>query len=179
MTAIIAQVLRTAVPSWKPTADMVLSTLMRHTDRAQNLVLAPVSLLGLGLVIAGTLLRWKCFQRMGSQFTAALTIRKDHKLITTGPYSFVRHPSYSGGVAVNFGLACWLCSRGSWVRESGVLDTMAGSVFFYALALCMGTLTTLGLRRMAREDRELRRVFGEEWDGWARRVRYSLIPGVY
>ena len=179
MTVIIAQGLRTAVPSWQPTADIVLSTLMRYPDRAQNIMLTPLSLLGFGLVIAGTLVRWKCYQKMRSQFTAELSIQENHKLITTGPYGFVRHPGYSGGLAVQFGLFCWLCSRGSWVRESGVLDTVIGSVFFYAFALCQGTLATFAIRRMGREDEELGRVFGEEWDGWARRVRYNLIPGVY
>ena len=182
MAVIIAQMLPTALPSSQPiraTADIVLSTLMRYTDHAQNLVLAPLSLLGLGLVTSGTLLRWKCYQRMRSQFTSELSIQKNHKLITTGPYRIVRHPSYSGGMAVQVGLACWFCSRGSWVRESGVLDTTTGSVFFYAFALCIGTLTALGLGRMGSEDKELRRVFGEEWDRWAGRVRYRLIPGVY
>ena len=103
MAVIVAHVLRSASSSSQPTraaAKIVLSTLMRDTDRAQNLGFTPLSLLGLGLVMAGTLLRWKCFQKMGSQFTAELTIHKDHKLITTGPYSFVRHPAIQ---------VAWLC----------------------------------------------------------------------
>ena len=182
MAVIIAQFLRTASSSsqhTRATAEIVLSTLMRDTDRAQNLVLTPLSMLGLGLGVAGSWLRWKCYQSMRSQFTGDLSIQKNHKLIKTGPYGFVRHPSYSGGLLVQFGRVCWFCSRGSWVRESGVLDTMTGSVFFYGLALFLWTMAVFGVGRMGREDKELRRAFGDEWDEWARRVRYRLIPGVY
>ena len=182
MAVIIAEVLRTASLSSRPAraiADMVLSTLMMYTDRAQNLVLTPISMVGLGLVVAGTVVRWKCYQTMGSQFTSELVIQKNHKLITTGPYRFVRHPSYTGGVVVEAGALCWVYGRGSWVRESGVLDTKTGSVFFYAFALFVGTASAIAVGRMGTEDKELKRVFGEKWDKWARRVPYRLVPGVY
>jgi len=182
MTVIVAQVLHTASLSSQPTraaAEIVLSALMSDTDRAQNLVLTPLSLLGLGLVVAGGWLRWKCYQLLRSQFTADLSIQKNHKLITTGPYRFVRHPSYSGALMGQFGVVCWFCGRGSWVRESGVLDTMAGSAYFYAYALFLASIIPLTVGRMGIEDKELRKVFGDQWNEWARRVRYKLLPGVY
>jgi len=37
----------------------------------------------------------------------------------------------------------------------------------------------LVLSRMEVEDRALRKRFGREWDEWAGRVRYQVIPGVY
>ena len=144
MTVIIAQVLRTGSPSLEPThitqaADMVLSTLMRYPDRAQSLMLTPISLVGVGLAVASALLRQKCYNMMRSQFTTELSIQKNHKLVTTGPYRFMRHPSYSGMLVVQFGIVCWFFSHGSWLRESGVLDTMAVSVIFYAYTLYLGT----------------------------------------
>jgi len=36
---------------------------------------------------------------------------------------------------------------------------------------------TLG--RMSVEDDILRKQFGAEWDNWAKRVPYRVIPGVY
>ena len=40
---------------------------------------------------------------MGSHFTFELTLQKDHKLVTSGPYRIVRHPSYIGIYAFYLG----------------------------------------------------------------------------
>jgi protein-S-isoprenylcysteine O-methyltransferase Ste14 len=41
-------------------------------------------------------------------------------------------------------------------------------------------LTFVGLlSRIGTEDEALRRVFGAEWEKWAGRVRYKLVPWVY
>ena len=160
-------------------ATIVLSILMVDNDRAQNLRLTPLSMVGLVLVVFGSLLRRRCYQEMGPFFTGALAIRKNHKLITSGPYGIVRHPSYSGILAVLAGLVFWFCSSGSWLRESGVLEFTAGLVFFYAFGLYMCIRIFVGVGRMGREDKELRSAFGAEWDAWAHRVPYRLVPGCW
>ena len=152
---------------------------MRDSDRAQNLGLAPLSVVGVGLVVVGAWIRKKCYQAMGPLFTGQLAILRDHKLITTGPYSVVRHPSYAALLAVYPGIACWFFSRGSWLRESGVLETTTGSLFVYSFGVLLFSNVLFGISRMGREDSELRKAFGAEWDLWARRVPYRLIPGVY
>ncbi len=43
----------------------------------------------------GCLLRSWCFNTLKEYFTFNVTIQKDHKLITTGPYSLLIHPSVS------------------------------------------------------------------------------------
>lgn len=53
------------------------------------LVWAALSLLGTGF-------RFSSMQELGKYFTFRLTHFQDHKLITTGPYSIFRHPSYVG-----------------------------------------------------------------------------------
>ena len=152
---------------------------MRNNDRAQDLGLTPLSVAGVGFVVFGAWLRKKCYKAMGHFFTGQLAIRKDHKLITTGPYSVVRHPSYAALLGVYFGIACWFGSRGSWLRESGVMETRTGSIFVYSYGILLVSNLLVGIGRMGREDRELRKVFGEEWDVWAYRVPSRLIPGVY
>ena len=43
----------------------------------------------------GSSLRLWCFKCLKEFFTFHVTIKKDHKLITTGPYSLLIHPSVS------------------------------------------------------------------------------------
>ena len=48
----------------------------------------------------GGLIRYKCYRTLGSMFTFEMSIRKDHILVTSGPYAIVRHPSYTGIILV-------------------------------------------------------------------------------
>jgi protein-S-isoprenylcysteine O-methyltransferase Ste14 len=93
-------------------------------------------------------------------FSSVIRIQTDrnHRLVTTGPYTYVRHPAYAVApfLLVGGGLAL-----GSW------------------LAALVGLLMVVPLlRRTAREDRILReRLAG--YDAYAHRVRYRLLPGVW
>ena len=63
---------------------------------ATSFYLSPIYILGSFLLYAGTILRVFCYHTLGRHFTFELAFKKDHKLITNGPYAFVRHPSYLG-----------------------------------------------------------------------------------
>lgn len=144
-----------------------------------NLRLTPISALGAVLVVAGTLLRKLCYRKLQRSFTFTVTIQKDHQLITTGPYSVVRHPSYFGLLVVYTGMFCLYGSKGSVVRESGVLDTNLGRGIFGVLISEEILILVSLLKRMAFEDAVLKENFGEKWTEWQRNVPYSLIPWVY
>ncbi|CAI5437480.1 unnamed protein product [Caenorhabditis angaria] len=60
--------------------------------------LQSISLLGVGLCIFGDIFRKTAMLTAGSGFTHRLaqTKRYDHKLMTEGIYSYVRHPAYCG-----------------------------------------------------------------------------------
>jgi protein-S-isoprenylcysteine O-methyltransferase len=60
--------------------------------------------LGILALAAGTLLRRRCFLELGRFFTGAVTIQADHRVIDTGPYRFVRHPSYSAALLILLGI---------------------------------------------------------------------------
>jgi protein-S-isoprenylcysteine O-methyltransferase Ste14 len=161
-----------------PHFTRVLSALFL-SGSAQNISLTQLSAVGIIFIAFGTLLAMQCHRVMKHLFTLELSIRIDHNLITTGPYNHVRHPGYASLLAVYIGMFCWFGARGSWLRESGILDTMGGCVFFGALATTMVGLLIALFRRMRVEDEALREVFGYEWVEWAERVPYSLIPYVY
>lgn len=65
-----------------------------------------VYIAGLLLTVAGWLLRIWAQQHTGRFFTGEVAVQQDHQVVTSGPYRWVRHPSYTGGIlsAIGFGL---------------------------------------------------------------------------
>lgn len=56
----------------------------------------PWRLVGTGVFVAGTILRWWAIRHLGRFFSVDIAIAKDHRVIADGPYRLVRHPSYTG-----------------------------------------------------------------------------------
>jgi len=77
------------------------------------------------------------------------------------------------------GIYYWWGSRGSIVRESGLLDTTSGAALaaIFMVYDIFGTVSLLS--RAPVEDAELHKTFGTEWEEWASRVPYRLFPGIY
>ena len=69
----------------------------------------PTSLFFVGafMVTLGGYIRYSCFQALGRLFTFEMSIRDKHELITNGPYSVVRHPSYTGALLTLIGTVFW------------------------------------------------------------------------
>src|SRR5512140_1699310 len=55
----------------------------------------PIFALGIALVYAGLALRYWSIQTLGRFFRTRVMIQDEHKLITSGPYRFLRNPSYT------------------------------------------------------------------------------------
>ena len=115
--------------------------------------------IGLVLFVAGALLfSWS--MGVNPFFEKTVRIQKDrgHRVIDTGPYTFVRHPGYLGF----FG---WCLSApfllGSWWSLIPASLSIAGIVL-----------------RTALEDRTLQEEL-EGYECYSRRVRYRLIPRVW
>jgi protein-S-isoprenylcysteine O-methyltransferase Ste14 len=95
---------------------------------------------------------------LGNRFSGLVAIQPGHRLVTTGIYSIVRHPSYLGLVVSSLG---WGLAFRSGV---GVLLTVL--------------LIVPAVARMRAEERLLRTQFGAEYDAYRARTS-RLIPGLY
>ncbi|KAG2047284.1 hypothetical protein BDR06DRAFT_897726 [Suillus hirtellus] len=187
-----------AISAWAASFAEVASILAIHIDpshipegicaaRAVQLFrllqptpITPAFLAGSVAIAIGGALRLYCIATLGKFWSFHLSVRKEHRLVTSGPYSVVRHPSYTGALLQVFGGAIMNGSQGSWMRQSGILQVpfikvLAMIVFFGSVALG----TWVSLSRPAVEDRMLQLALGEEWENWAKKVRYRLVPGVY
>jgi protein-S-isoprenylcysteine O-methyltransferase Ste14 len=82
--------------------------------------------LGVLTLLSGGLLRRHCFRVLGKFFTGAVTVQADHRVVESGAYRWVRHPSYSAALLIVLGIAV---SLGNWlsVAVSFVLAFLAYS----------------------------------------------------
>jgi protein-S-isoprenylcysteine O-methyltransferase Ste14 len=113
---------------------------------------------GFVLLIVGSILRlWPVFV-LGRRFSGLVAIQRDHELVTTGIYRYVRNPSYLGLLVASLGWA--LVFRAG----VGILIT----------ALLLVPL----LARICSEERLLAEHFGPEYDGYRERT-WRLLPGIY
>jgi len=98
--------------------------------------------------------------RVNTYLSRVVEIQKErgHRVVTTGPYRYVRHPMYAGAIVL------FLC-----------IPLALGSL----LALVPGgLLVALIVVRTYLEDRTLHREL-EGYHAYAQRVRYRLIPGIW
>ncbi|KAI0335773.1 ICMT-domain-containing protein [Cubamyces sp. BRFM 1775] len=177
----ILTILAACFPS--PASTYALSILDRGITTggaAQHIRITPGFFIGSAVAMSGGLLRLACYRTLGQYFTYEITIRKDHRLVTSGPYSIVRHPSYLASLLVVVGnISCFLGS-GSWLRESGILREPLGKAFVVLwVADMLWVPTVMILFRVRVEDGLLKKEFGREWEEWAERTPYALLPGVF
>ena len=162
-----------------PLSDLILSAISGAPEDAQRIILTPLWLTGYILLMSGILLRYACYRRLGKHFTFELSISRDQKLVTSGPYAVVRHPSYVGSVLCSVGLCLCHFAPGSWYAECIGWATWPSWLWTAVwLGWCLGVPTLL-LGRCAKEDKALKAEFGKEWEAYARRTRYRLVPFLY
>ena len=64
---------------------------------------------GLVLMLAGMALRWYSIRVLGASFTVDVATRPGQEVVESGPYRWVRHPSYTGSLITLLGvLLCCL-----------------------------------------------------------------------
>jgi len=112
----------------------------------------------LGFIPAATLGLWAF--RQNTYLAQYVRIQKDrgHRVITTGPYEYVRHPMYVGVILFI------LCS-----------PLALGSLYSFIPALI---IVILFIIRTSLEDKTLQEEL-EGYQEYAKRVRYKLIPGIW
>ncbi|ETW79785.1 hypothetical protein HETIRDRAFT_477394 [Heterobasidion irregulare TC 32-1] len=158
-----------------PASTHILALFCSGRGGAMNLSLSAQSLVGMGLVCLGGAIRLACYRELGRLFTYELTLRKEHKLVTSGPYSIVRHPSYTGGTILAVGMTICELGSGTWWTEAGIIRTIPGQ----ALAVVWGAILAYSgfiFRRAVGEDDLMRKEFKGQWDEWAARVPYRFVP---
>jgi protein-S-isoprenylcysteine O-methyltransferase Ste14 len=111
---------------------------------------------GIGLMLAGVAFRWWAIATLGKFFTFDVAIQSSQKVVDSGPYRYIRHPSYTGALITQVGIGLAL---GNW---AGLL----------ALIVCMAIAYWY---RISVEETALLAALGEPYKQYMRRTR-RIIP---
>lgn len=110
---------------------------------------------GVGLAVASLPLLLWAHHTLGKQWSKLLELKGEHKLVTSGPYSRVRHPIYTH----------WLMINAALIMVSANLPLL----IFYPFSII------LIYKRIGNEERMLLRQFGDEYRAYMRRTG-RLLP---
>jgi protein-S-isoprenylcysteine O-methyltransferase Ste14 len=72
-------------------------------QNSSNLLPVWIVYVGLFMLCIGEVIRLWATYVLGKFFTGMVIVTSDHKLIMRGPYKFVRHPGYLGGLIIILG----------------------------------------------------------------------------
>ena len=127
--------------------------------RYLNWTIAPsaIQYIGLLLIPTGLAIREWAIIKLGRFFARTVQIEPGHRLITDGPYRWLRHPAYTGMVLIYLGIALAL---GTWL--GGVVT--------------LGVMLAATLYRIRVEEQVLIQVFGNEYREYMKRT-WRLFPG--
>ena len=114
---------------------------------------------GIGVMVAGLLLRIWAALTLGRFYTRTLRVSSDQTVVRTGPYRFLRHPGYAAD------LALWL--------GFGLASGNANVAFSVASAMALAYV-----RRIDAEEDMLARELGEPYRRYLRES-WRVLPWVY
>lgn len=116
--------------------------------------------LGLLFLIGGSIMRLWAIKQAGTSFVPHVKVDSKLKLVSNGPYAYMRHPSYLGTVCSYLGIAM-------------IFNSVIGS-----LALVVLVIPAL-LLRIAKEEQLLSNRFGDGWRKYQSQTPWRLIPRVW
>jgi protein-S-isoprenylcysteine O-methyltransferase len=119
-------------------------------------ILVAISLV---LMVGGLALRWAAIVTLGEFFTVNVTVRSDQRVVDSGLYHYMRHPSYTGLMIAFLGFGVFF---GNWLSLIGML-----------LPITLGIIN-----RVAKEERALLASLGPAYASYCVRTK-RFIPGVF
>ena len=116
-----------------------------------------VQVLGCLLALAGVVLAVRARHMLGSNWSVAVQLKREHELIERGPYRWMRHPIYSGLLLAFLGTAVLIGEL------RGLLALVIVAVSFWF--------------KLRLEERWLGEQFGAAYADYKSRVK-ALVPGL-
>ena len=141
------------------TLGAAIGTAAAHPWRSPWTSAAPRAA-GIVVMWLGLGLRAWAIAALGGSFRTTVEVEPGQEVVSTGPYGWVRHPSYTGLllIATGFGVA-----RGTWLSP----------------AVCVVLLLPALVWRIRVEEAELDRVLGEAYRAYRSTTTARLFPRLW
>lgn len=120
---------------------------------------APQWGVGLAAIVGGSGLRVLAIRALGRWFTGTVRVVGGQAVVMSGPYRWIRHPSYLGALIAILGVPILF---GAW-----------GALVFAAVSMI-----AVYRRRIVLEEAALAAALGEPYRGYRSRT-WALVPGVW
>ena len=114
---------------------------------------------GVACLTAGGAIRTWASRTLGRDFLVRLDLRDEHRLVESGPFRHVRHPTYAALLLMAIGTG--LCF--------GSPLALAATALLWIPAMVV---------RVGREERQLAARYGRVYEEYRRRT-WRLVPGLY
>ena len=115
-------------------------------------------LVGLVICVVGKYFRGRAKKELGKFFTYEVGVSEEQKLIKTGLYSYIMHPSYLAMFMVCLGVCIIYSSKVMWI---------------FHIVHFLGLINRIGV-----EEKVLLAGFGKEFEEY-RSKRWRLLPFIY
>jgi len=110
------------------------------------------------VIVSSVLLNWAMIVNPHFEPTVRIQKERDHKVITSGPYNFVRHPGYLAGVL--FAIS---------------IPLLIGALLAF---IAVGVFVILMILRTWLEDKTLQKEL-KGYSEYVSQVKYRLLPGIW
>ena len=115
----------------------------------------PLEILGIAMTATGLGLAIWARMYLGGNWSSAVTVKVEHKLVRTGPYLWVRHPIYTGFLLALLGTAI-------------ELRQVRGFVGFFVVFISLKIKSRI-------EERTMASVFGPDYEDYSRTTG-AILP---
>jgi len=113
-----------------------------------------------GMATIGFAVCYWAYYTLAEYYTFIIGIRKDHKVISNGPYQYIMHPGYLGQLLVR--IPTMIFYRFSIF---GTIALISSTVYFY-------------YKRISAEEEMLHKQFGDEYKQFSS-TRSRLVPYIF
>jgi protein-S-isoprenylcysteine O-methyltransferase Ste14 len=111
------------------------------------------------VILAGLALRAWAIAVLGRAFHVSIGVDADQRVVDTGPYRWIRHPSYAGALVLSLGAGL---TFGNWIAAATLLLIPLAAIAW----------------RISVEEAALTKVLGERYAAYRRRTK-RLVPGIW